>query len=357
MAVRPHIFLFAGRDSYTVHCKITKWRSEFEKKYAGTAITIIEAESGVPADITAARLRQALSGATLFAQTSLVIARKLFSVNAEHTELCANVLTEKLPILSSSTFLVIHEDDIDGKWPWLDSFGACELVGTAKREEYAVPIGAGLQKWIREKIAEHGGTINQSGITLLISRCAPPQTPQYGYAAKQAAGSELDLWTLHHEIEKCIAYTMGREITAQDIALLVPEKSEPDFFAIGDAILAADTNKALITLRQLIANNPNDLGSTIFPIAAALHTTLRDALIARDMLDKRHSDEDIATALGWKNPKRVYFLKQKIGRRTVENIGRLNRSLHELDLELRGGSRDPLIALEQWILKATKNPL
>lgn len=359
MSAKPHIFLFYGEDSYNIAKKIRTWIAEFEKKYHSAGITVLEEGVGQPPEAIADRLKQSLTANSLFSPTNLVVLKHLFSgEKKENIELYEQGIVEHLRKASPQTFVVIQEAGVDSKASWYQTLEALATDGRATLIYHESPTGTDLQHWIKQRILEQGGKISIGALTRLVAFFTPLVVPKKGPPKRKSTKPvepTIDLWGLHHAIEQCIAYAQGREISAADIDRIMPPTQTADFFVFTDALLQGNGRSALQLLSILIDMEGEDSSSAIFSITARLHSTLRDSLLVKNLVEQGMKEAEIASTLGWENPKRVYAVGRKLNHHTTTSLTRLMRALHQLDGDLRSSIKDPEILLERWVISATSS--
>ncbi len=290
------------------------------------------------------QLRNTLLTSTLFDPTTLVLLRG--QLNKGKGKILEDFLVKHLKEVPASTFLVIEEQKIDARKGWYKLLQALEKEGRAKIEEYKIPEGHALTTWIKETLAELGGHMSSAALTRLAARFTVSPS-----SSRIPSNPDYSLWQIRHELEKCIAYAKGRDITPEDIDLLVPLEPTAHAFDFLDAILARDTKKSLVIAHHLVSAKDD-----FFPLMGMLHGQLRDLIALKDLSDARESDTHIATSLGWKNPRRVWVVKNKITQHTLKDLCFIAQQFITFDTSLRGGEDNPITSFDRLIIEVTKNP-
>jgi len=94
--------------------------------------------------------------------------------------------------------------------------------------------GESLQKKCRSVFENAGTKIGKSELTLFCGQ----------------VDNNMDI--VLNEIEKLVSYTMGRDITKEDILAMMPQKSENDIFNLVDYLSQKNIKRALDILNELI---------------------------------------------------------------------------------------------------------
>lgn len=95
--------------------------------------------------------------------------------------------------------------------------------------------GPSLTGWIRDEVARRGAQIEPRAVAFLVD---------------QVGG---DLWRLHGELEKLIAYRRGEPVRLADAELLTQGTVDEDIFGIMDALSAKDAARASRMIREQVA--------------------------------------------------------------------------------------------------------
>ncbi|MGO9240499.1 MAG: DNA polymerase III subunit delta [Bryobacteraceae bacterium] len=176
-------------------------------------------------------------------------------------------------------------------------------------------------------------------------RIGPPQLDRLVEA------TAADLARLVNELDKLALYAPpGGEISAQDIAALVPNLSETTIFALVNALARRDRLESLRLLDTLIREGE------YLPLALTfLGTLLRLALAAREQ--QLRSVQDVQTyfqrqgiAMWRTRAEQVYNASLKFPRETLEQAISL---VFRADRDLKGNRPDDRIVLEDFVLRLT----
>lgn len=219
------IKLIYGHDDYAIEAELAKIAESnpAELKY-------IEPD-GVP-DFMAN-----LSSSSFFNEKRVFIARGIMnSLSEKQLEL----LTESLTNLDKNTDVIFVEES---KPKSVKTLNLIKKVGEVK--EYVVPKSLNLTNFIKEKVADEGGTIAPLAAERLASFVGP------------------DLWQLTEEIKKLVLYKTTEkgteEIQTADVELLTHANFEATIFELTDAMAAKNSRKAASLINSFLSEGENEI--------------------------------------------------------------------------------------------------
>lgn len=263
---------------------------------------------------------------------SLFAPVKLFRLR--HVELLPEPIAEKF-------FKTLSLANLDG----LEIIATAETGGRAKKknileewlakkgktETFTSLSGAALLAEAENilKVIDPSIKIEKRALTLLIERNGGRSGFLY-----------CDLWKL------ALAFP-GREITVADVAALTTEpERESVAFALLDALVRGDRERALVLLREEITDD-----SEIFRLLGLFAWQLRLALMVRDEYDRgTTSGEKIAANINAK-PFAVKKLLLLLPRLTMIRLKHAFTHLATLDRQLKSGEAVPGAALDLFVWK------
>jgi DNA polymerase-3 subunit delta len=159
-----------------------------------------------------------------------------------------------------------------------------------------------------------------------------------------------DLTRLAVEIEKLALYTGGREVTAEDIALLAPDARASTIFALVGALGRRDRTGSLEILDTLFREGE------YLPLALAfLATQFRTALVAKEAgLRSPQQIQGHFARMGvqmWGSRAEQVF--QTVGKFSKPQLQKAMELVFEVDKGLRSARPDDRVVMEQFILRLT----
>jgi DNA polymerase III delta subunit len=157
-----------------------------------------------------------------------------------------------------------------------------------------------------------------------------------------------DLHKLHSELRKlCLIVPQGSSIGVTQVKLVVAPSPTSDPFQVADAVLEKDARKAMNALSILYKNQGDEVN---VPLTAAIMKAVERALVARKILDRGGSEEDVATRLSmhpWRcKTQFMPFVKKHSARDLTRHMGRLCK----LDADVKGPARSKRTLIELTVL-------
>ncbi len=140
-----------------------------------------------------------------------------------------------------------------------------------------------------------------------------------------------DVTRITNELDKLMALKYEeKEITKNDIDMVVIKKIDSNIFELIDAIISKNKNKSLLIYNEMI-----NYGEDIFKIFVSLSNQIR--LIYQVKVLKNLTNEEIATKLNLKNIKQVSAIRFKIDKYTSNELVDYLHKLSIIDEELKLG--------------------
>lgn len=209
----------------------------------------------------------------------------------------------------SDNILIISCSKLDGKK------NICKLI---KEKFECVTISSEPKDYIKKKT--NGYKITYDTINYLL----------------YTIGEDID--RLDNELEKLLLYKFdSKEITRNDIDLIVVKKVDDNIFDLIDAIIKKNKKKSLMIYNEMI-----NYGEEVFKILISLSNQIR--LIYQVKVLRNKQDLEIAEILNLKNPRQVYAIRQKISNYTKEELLDYLYKLALIDEELKlGKSIDKIV--------------
>lgn len=138
---------------------------------------------------------------------------------------------------------------------------------------------------------------------------------------------------------------VGKRLTDSDVEKSTEGRVEAGAFKVADAATAGRAADALVLLRQALST-----GTDAIPMLAALNMKVR--AMAR-VYGARGSSGELASAFGMA-PWQVERAQRETRGWTEGDLARAIDMAAETELALKGGSRDPIYALERYVLFVAK---
>jgi DNA polymerase III delta subunit len=156
-----------------------------------------------------------------------------------------------------------------------------------------------------------------------------------------------DLYVLASELGKLVRLAGGKKVEMADLTRVVAPVFPASPFEVGEAALGRQAVKAMDKL-SLVYRTLGDEAHV--PIVIGLMRPIEKALVARQMLDARAPEEEIALAVGM-NPWRcrTHFLPMVRRHTTASLVGHMAR-LRRLDVEVKGSVTSKRTRVELTVL-------
>ncbi|MGD0310003.1 MAG: DNA polymerase III subunit delta [Acidobacteriota bacterium] len=220
------------------------------------------------------------------------------------------------------TVLVLNAGSID------------KLAGFTKRmaeHAWVVQFGkmkdADLEQWASSYLSRRGFRIASQSLARLVD----------------LAGS--DLAALVGELEKlCLYAGEQKEIKEADILTLVQASRQHGIFELTTAMGKRDRKLALKLLGNLL-----EAGEPALYVVTMMARHFRHLIIAKELISQGRSQQDISTALQWKN---TYFLPELMRHAKaidLETARTLYRHVARVDRKFKSSSPDERLLLEHLI--------
>lgn len=241
-------------------------------------------------------------------------------------------LQELLENLSESTVLIFVYPTMEitpSKGKWKNFFKLAEKYGASVCYENRTT--SEICKLLCDRAEKHGSSLSRKNAEKIMF----------------FAGNDLTLLT--NEVDKLSAFAEGREITAEDIDLLVTKKAETRVFELTKAINAGNYDKAYSVLDQLFQMNEEPIGILSILSSSYVNMYRVKAAIQSGLPGSAPAEYDPASYKG-----REFILSnaERDVRPLSENV--LRRSMElllETDMQLKGSKVSGREALEKLISK------
>ena len=274
-------------------------------------------------------IADAVQALPLFAERKCVLVKDLNVEVLNAGEL--SKLYQLFDELSETTVLIISQStlDIDMKRSakWKKFIGAAEKYGVValleKRGEMA------LEKQLVQWAEKRGCNLTQINAGKIIQLCGD------------------DLLTLSNELEKLCAYAEDREITEEDINLLVTQNLETTVFVLGNALMAGNYDKAYQQLDLLFYQKEEPVA-----VLAVLSSNYVNLYRAKTALESGEKTSVLGKDFDYKG--REFLIRnaeRDCKRVSVQQLRKSLFLLTQADLALKSGRSEPRTVLEELIAK------
>ncbi|MGD2207396.1 MAG: DNA polymerase III subunit delta [Anaerolineae bacterium] len=326
-------YIFHGEDEFSRAEELTRLRAklaEADPSMADLNTTFLDGDQ-----LTLGQLRHACDAIPFMTDRRLVIVHGLLrrltpskGKDPAWKESFLGDLADYLPNLPPTTRLFLVEDEkLPASHPILKVAKAEEKKGFVKL--FAQPKEWELPNWIRQRAQEMGGSINHEAVTLLAA----------------LVGNDLRL--LDQEIEKLLLYADGRQVTTEDVKVLVSRAKETSIFDLVDCVGRRETDRALRLLSRMLAD-----GAEPLYLLAMLARQIRILIQVSELRDQGLAQKEMARRLKL----HPYVVKKGVIQSRNFEMAQLevaHQRLVETDWAIKTGRMEDVLALDMLVVALT----
>lgn len=313
------ILFFYGEDNYSSYLKLAKSKEKFISKNGDFNLSFLEGENLDSLQV----LKKHLETVPLFGGKSMVIIKNFLSQNKDKE--LQKEISNYIKKYSGENIAIFYEsqDSFDRRSSLFKQLASQQFA-----EEFKIPTGYALDKWITAKVQSYNLTI----------------TPE---AMNELTFQSMNPWHIIHEIEKFDLYKPedNRTITEDDIKLHVYGTIQSNIFKMIDHIAQKKTKDALIELETLINNGENEI-----KILSMITYQFRVLVQARDMLNQGKTKNDLIQRAKLKPFVATKSMNQAKNF-TLDELKGIYSALVETDLLIKTSTSDPRLALNRLLVR------
>lgn len=326
------ILFFYGEDTYRLKQKIDELKAKYVSASLGdTNLVVLEAN-----ETDYAQVYRQVMALPFLAKTRLVILKNVFKEGKKELQEKLPELLDKVP---ETTVLVVAEFGKPDKrlvlFKKLNKPQNEAPLGSKKIWEFNQLNPYEIDDWIKKEVKNRGAEIEPAA------------------ASKLAEYVGNDLWRISNELDKLINYSSSKpnnelRITLNDVLLLVRPQFETTVFALNDALIMKNREKALKELHQLTGSGEAEL-----MIFAMIVSQYRNLLIAKDMEERQGRalrSFELAKLTGI-NPYVAQKISPYLSHFTLKELKDIYRQLLDYDLKMKTGKIEPKTALDLLVVK------
>lgn len=317
------IFLY-GADSFRSTEKLNSLKNSYlQKNSSGTDLSVLDYGE----ISTLQPLANIFSAQGLFSNKKLVVVKNSLTKGSpeQQKEILSILKTDAALEKDADTVVIFFEAGTPKKNGALYKF----LFKTAKKQEFTALEGAALSNWALDfaKTLSPETSFSKNALNMLLA----------------ATGS--DLYVLSNEITKLVNHNLAKEISADDVILLVKSKVDSTMFETIEALSSGNKARALTLFHQQIAK-----GEDVFYILSMYTYQIRTLLKIGDFYwQGMTSAPQIAQASGI-HPYVVQKSLSQIRNLSETKTKQMLRDLAEIDFAAKTGKVDPILALDTFIV-------
>jgi len=311
------VIFFYGQDSYRLSIQEKKLKEKFISASLGdTNLAVLDSKT-----LTYDEYIRQILAMPFLSKTRLVIIDNILSEGKKDIQ---DQIGEALKKVPSSTVLLFTETKPDKR---LSLFK--KLIKVDKVQEFPVLEDIQVKRWIKAETENRGGQIDSDAINLLFQNIGP------------------DLWRLSNEIDKLIAYS--KQLTAENIELLVQSQVDQDIFRLVDALGQKNFKNALKETTRLQQTSGNEI--YIFTMIVYQY---RNLLIVKDLQGRKINNSFAIAKASGLNPYVVQKTMAQTGRFTMDELKKNYATLLDFDGRLKTGKIEGKAAIALLLAKLCK---
>lgn len=227
-----NLYLFFGEESYLLQKKVNFWKKSFQSKHGEYNLSVIDGLKENANSIISECETMPFLG-----EKRLIIIENLPpSMGAKLDDKKINALLRFLENIPESSVLVFVNSKPDKRTKFYK-----QLSKIAQVEEFKQISAGELSTWVLNELKARGGKILPLATQYLIGKTGN------------------NLWALHNEIDKLIAYAGEKPISENDIENLVTPVFDVNVFKLTDYIGAKQSKQAIDILNKLIDSGNNSI--------------------------------------------------------------------------------------------------
>jgi len=247
-----------------------------------------------------------------FKQTSMFKEKKLAIITNPFSspEFKEKFSEKKKELLNSEDIILIYQEEEFNKNDSLFKF----LKEKAKSQEFKLLLGQKLKNWIKKEFGKHQTPVEPKVLEILI----------------EYIGN--DLWRMNNEIKKLVSYK--KNISPEDVKILVRPKIETDIFKTIDAIAEKDKKQALKLIHKHL-----EKGDSPLYLLSMINYQFRNLLIVKSSNTSKIKMHPFVL-------KKSYYQSQKF---TLGELKKIYQKIFQVDLDIKTGRIEPEMALDLLI--------
>ncbi len=315
------LILIYGDDGFRAQEKMIQMKDAFLEKFDPSGMNVAQFPNKDSAKIEIADALQSICSYPFLGSKRMVIITGLFDQLKKGDE---TLWLEGFSRMPETTIVLLVEFGPTASLEKKKLFKEIAALGEVHKYTFPKLEGAALTKWVTQRIAARGAMIEPAALSELVVRVGP------------------DLWQMHQEIEKLIAYANHTRISSSMVDELVRASFESKIFELMDALSKKQRERTLTLLEQ-----ERLAGSDDHYLLTMLGRQIRILIGVRACLDEhpRTSKQEIAARIDV-HP----FVAQKALEQarlfSFEDLKRAHEMLFQFDRDLKSGRINAMLATD-----------
>jgi len=307
------IFLY-GQDTFRSHQKLNEI-VEYYKKIHKSGLSLKYFTGN---ELNFQKFEEIINQRLMFKENKLLVLIDSF-LNSEFKKKFLEKAKKNTKIYSEAENIILFYDTSQiSERDSLFSF----LRKSAKCQEFASLEGYKLKNWTKKEFEKFGWKVEDKVVDKLIDFVGD------------------DLWQMENEIQKLVNYkSKDKEISSNDVELLVLPHIETDIFKTIDAIASKDKKKTFQLLKKHL-----EKGDSPLYLLSMINFQFRNLLIIKDLLERNQSPYN--SSLHPFIVKKSLNLLRRFG---ISELKRIYQKMFKVDFTVKTGKTDPETALDLLI--------
>lgn len=157
-----------------------------------------------------------------------------------------------------------------------------------------------------------------------------------------------DLYRISSELQKLLLLVGKEKATLQHLKLVIAPSPSAEPYQVAEAAVGKDARRAMNLLSTIYKTTREDEANV--PITNALMRQVEQIMVARSLLDRGMSEDDIATAVGMHPFRFKNFFLPQVRKHQMKDLVRVMSRLCRLDANVKGSARSKRTHVELAVL-------
>lgn len=315
-------FVYIGDIESDIEENIEKQKNNFKSKYDRSNIIIFDFEENDNEFDLNQKIKSTYENLSLFATKKLVILKNISNIlkskDADDLEVSEfvdkkdlqEVLLNYIRKTDDNIITVMQDKHIDKRSKFFKELQKMEKDEKLRLTELSFNEKYNIENWILKIIKDNNFTITKNALLKILEKFNIRKNYRGQYEGF------FNTIKIKNQLLKLFNFKQDGLIKEEDINKLDLNYENPnddDIFELVNLIFQKDKN-ALKLFEKNFYNNVNEklkLDELVF-FNTIMINQLEELISIKDLMEKNNSDEEIASIMGWKNPKKIYPVKLKI---------------------------------------------
>lgn len=350
------IHFWFGEDDFSISEELAKRKANFAKKHGAMNIYEIDWKyDGADEREKMSRIQVGLSSDSLFSSNKLLILKNVLAISRKKKgdvfsgekagedggSARDEIILKYFAKPKDGIELFIIESETDQRKKTYKELARLEKEGIAEIKNFMLPVDDNFDRWLLQRIEKYGGKIKKDALNILSA------TLGKGFSQRdrnKKVTQSYNLWEADCEIDKLLSYADDREITKENIELLVHSKVDMNIFSLTDCISQKNKKKAILLLNMQIEKGVNEIY-----ILTMLIRQFRNLLIIKDLMEEGFSEVQIAQRAKM-HPFVIRKTIEQCRNFKLPNLRKIYQKLYDADVAIKTGKMESGLALDLLVV-------